>query len=324
MIPAMMNFRETWQRLRAGARSARLKWVIAVVLVLLLQACSNSKFLVSVFYNRMDNQMLDATYEVASFNSQQKATLAAMIGTFHVWHRQSELPRYVNLMTDISQSVAAADFSADGIQQWMDEAERYSMDARKCLPINFSIDLMKTLNAPQIGEIEDYFAKEREEDVERAASRTPEERTQRRLRNFVKWAGRIDIDVTAEQRAILLSAYERQISLRDEYYELSYQWQDEFLELIKSSANPDFEEKMAVHISQLWGLLENNYPEQWQANRAMWKESTLRFAESMSDEQRRTLSRWLNGMGRTLTAVSRDTPSFKVNGDPAVGCLVAS
>ena len=346
MIPAMTNIRETCRQLCAGdqltgasstagtanshrgklrlAQSVRFKWVIAIAMVLLLQACSNSKLLVSVFYNRMDNKMLESTYELTSFDSEQKAVLRALTGTFHVWHRQSELPRYVSLMTDISQAVADADFSEAGIQQWMDEAEEYSLDARKCLPINFSVDLMQTLTARQIGDIEEYFAIDREEDLERLASRTPEEQIQRRLRNVVKWAGRIDIDITPSQRAILLSAYKRQISLRTEYLALSDEWRQEFLRLVRSSANADFDEKMTAHISRLWGLLETNYPDQWQANRDMWKETTLRFAETMSDGQRRTLSRWLNGMSRTLTAVSRYEPSFKVTDDPSLGCLVTS
>ena len=43
---------------------------------------------------------------------------------------------------------------------------------------------------------------------------------------------------------------------------------------------------------------------------------------TLNGEERRNLSQWVGKMGKTLQAVSRDTPSFTPGNDASVGCLV--
>jgi len=311
--------------LMKNARSNRVSNLAAVVCVILLvQGCTNSPLIVSPLYNRLDDRMRDAFNELADFNQEQSASFEATLGTFHVWHRQSELPQYAKFLESVAQSVASANTDKQDIQQWFDEAEQRSVLIRRCHPINFSIELMKSLSDEQVVSIENEFARELQEDRERYEEITPEDRVKRRLRNITKWANRIDMEITATQRAMLLSTFKRQISLRKEYFALSEQWNDKFVALLRDRDKPDFESSMQVHLDNLWQQLESAHPEQWQTNRNLWKQTSLRFAQSMTDEQRVTLSRWMSKMGSTLLTISEYDPSFTVIDDPSLGCLVNS
>ena len=81
---------------------------------------------------------------------------------------------------------------------------------------------------------------------------------------------------------------------------------------------------MTAHLQQLWSLLETGHPEQWAANRALWRNFALRFVNSMTPEQRAHANQWMKKMANTLDAISNDEPSFKSTNDPGLGCLIES
>lgn len=295
---------------------------ITLVLLLLIQGCTNSKLIIGPLYNRLDDRMRTQFEELGDFNEEQKAAFEVRLGTYHVWHRQSELPQYAQLMTSIANSISAKETTQAAIQAWFDTAERHSVLARECHPISFSFDLIKSLSDEEINVIEQKFKDERLEDRAKYDERTPEERVKRRVRNIVKWAGRINIEFTSQQEAMLRSAFERQISLRKEYYALSDNWNQEFFTLARAQDNPNYNSAMDTQLSKLWHLLEDAYPNEWQENRDLWKEVSLRMIQSMSPEQRTTLSRWVNKMAKTLVAISKDEPSFKYVNDASLGCAI--
>jgi len=136
-----------------------------------------------------------------------------------------------------------------------------------------------------------------------------------------KWAKRINIRLSSGQRAMLRSAFTRQISLRKEYYALSGEWNNKLFALVRDSANPQFDELLTNHLEQFWTLMESNHNEQWQENRNLWRDTVLLLVQSMSDEQRATASQWLNKMASTLDSISKYQPSFEVADDASIGCL---
>jgi len=303
-------------------RLARLG-IAALLLPLALGACTNSKFIVAPLYNRLDDQMRDEFEKLGNFNERQTAQFEAAVGTGHVWHRQSELPAYARLLDEIAASVArpGATTKAD-VARWAETVESHAVAARECHPVNFSFDLMKSLRDPQIDFIERRFAREREKNRAKYYSRTAEERVEYRLKNMRKWAGRIGVDFTARQNAMLRTALGRQISLRREYYLLSDRWNAKLFRLARDQQAPDYDTRMAAHLGELWTLLEKAHPEKWERNRALWRDVGYRFVASMNDEQREAAGRWIDKMGETVDAISRDEPSFEVGDDPSVGCLV--
>lgn len=313
---------ESGDRMKSARQNRLFHWIAVILLAVLIQGCTNSKLIIAPLYNRLDDRMRDEFNKLGDFNEKQTAAFEARLGTFHVWHRQSELPQYADLIKTIATSIENADTSANDVKLWAQTAERHSRTARECHPVNFSFELMKSLTDEQLTFIEERFKEEQEENRARYESRTPEERIDRRLRNMTKWAGRIDLDFTSTQRAMLLSAFQQQTSLRKEYYRLSGEWNRQLFELARQQSNPNYDRDIAEHLDRLWSLLESEYPKEWQANRDLWASTALRFIQSMTPEQRNTTGRWLSKMGSTLESISKDEPSFQFIDDPSLGCMV--
>jgi len=298
--------------------------VVLLLLPLALGACTNSKLIIGPLYNRLDDQMRKEFEKLGDFDDRQTALFEAAVGTGHVWHRQQELPAYADLLEEIGSAVARPGTTPEDVVRWSEIIEQHATAARECHPVNFSFELMKSLDDDEIDFIERRFARERIKNRKKYFDQTPEERVEERLKNIRKWAGRIGVDFTAEQNAMLRSAFRRQTSLRQEYYALSDTWNERLFELAREQDAPDYDTLMAAHLAELWTLLEKGHPEEWEANRRLWRSVGHRFITSLTSEQRRTLSRWLAKMSDTVYAISRDEPSFVVGDDPSVGCLVDS
>lgn len=296
--------------------------MMLMIALIFLQGCTNSKMIIGPLYNQLDNQMRKEFNKLADFNEAQTAAFEQTLGTFHVWHRQAELPQYAALMQEVANSIKTPGTTAEQIRSWSEAVEGHSRTARECHPVNFSFDLMKTLTDDQLDFIERRFARQQAKNKARYESRSAEDRVIFRLNRLQKWAGRIDLEFNASQRAMIRSALTRQVSLRSEYYRLSADWNKQLFTLARDQQNPAYDSLMSTHLDRLWSLLESAYPEQWRQNREMWQEVAHRFVSSMTTEQRRNSSRWIAKMGRTLSAISKDKPSFTPGSDPSIGCLV--
>lgn len=296
-----------------------------LLLLILLASCTNSKLLVGPLYNQLDDKILSRINKLGDFNDEQTAALEQAVGTFHVWHRQSELPQYAALLQEIASSITVPELTTENdVGRWLRTAEGFSRKARECYPVNFMTGTIRTLSDEQISTIQKRFTSERRENRERHGKRSSEERVAFRLKNLEKWAGRINLQLTQTQRDSLRDSLSRQISLREQYHVLSDTWNEQLFDMARDQEASDYETRMQVHLGKFSTLLETAYPEQWQANRQLWQETLQSFIQSLDAEQRRNVSQWVGKMGKTLEAVSRDTPSFTPGNDASVGCLVAN
>ena len=288
-----------------------------------LTACTNSKLVIGPLYNRLDDQMRGEFHKLAKFNEAQIAHFEARVGAFHVWHRQSELPQYARLLKTIQASIRQRDVttSAD-VRSWIDEVELYSRRARLCHPVNFSYDLMQTLTDEQVNFIERRFANERRKNFSKYQKETPEERVDRRVKNVVKWAGRIGFEFNNTQKNMLENTMTEQISLRKQYYRLVDAWAKRLFVIARDQSAPEFEKNMETQVNKLWTLLENAHTEQWTANRELWRRFAYDFVKSLSYDQRIFASNWLDKMADTLNGISKDKPSFNATNNPQHGCRV--
>ncbi len=310
--------------MRSGiSRNSGRTCVLLLVLLLSTAGCTNSKLIIGPLYNQLDNQIRSEFNKLGDFNDVQMAAFEASVGTYHVWHRQSELPRYAALMSEVARSIATPGNTREqDVKRWAETAETFSRSARLCHPVNYLFDLFKSLSDQQINFIERRFQNERKKNRERYESRSAEERVDYRLKRMGKWASRIGLDFTANQRAAFRTTLQKQTSLRTEYYALSDQWNLELFRLARNQQAPDYDARMSAHLNKLWSLLENAHPEQWRKNRELWQDASFKFVQSMTTKQRANASQWIDKMGKTVLAISKDEPSFQVGSDPSIGCLV--
>ncbi len=305
------------------SRNSTVRVIVMVLISLTLASCTNSKLLIAPLYNRLDDQIRTEFHKLAKWNDDQIAHFESRVGTFHVWHRQEELPKYAMLLDSIQASIEKrGKTNAEDVRTWVDEAELLSRNARLCHPVNFSFDLMQTLSDEQVNFIERRFARERKRNFSKYLKATPEERREERLNNVVKWAGRIGFKFNNTQKRMLDKALTDQISLRRQYYALVDAWARDLFVIAREQDAPDYEANMRTQVNKLWTLLEDGQKAEWQANREMWRDFGYRFVQSLSYDQRIHASNWLEKMGETIQAISKDKPSFKVINEPKYGCLV--
>ncbi len=315
----------TTRQRRVSHRLGRrfLRTLIQLALLTLLASCTNSKLLVGPLYNQLDDKIRKEFEKLGDFNTQQTASFEQAVGTFHVWHRQSELPQYAALLQEIASSITIPERTTQtDVERWIQSVEGFSRKARECYPVNFLSGTIRTLTDEQITIIQKRFMGERRKNRERRGSRTPEERVAFRLKNLEKWAGRINLQLTQVQRNAIRDSLSRQVSLRKQYYALSDTWNSQLFTMARNQETTDYEARMQMHLGKLWSLLETTHPEQWRANRQLLQETLQSFVQSLNGDQRRNISQWVGKMGKTLQAVSRDTPSFTPGNDASVGCLV--
>jgi len=299
------------------------KAVLLCLTLLMLSACTNSKLVIGPLYNRLDDQMRGEFHKLAKWNDEQIEHFELRAGTFHVWNRKNELTKYARLLHSIQTSIVdRGTTKPEDIKNWINTAEAHSRDARLCHPVNFSYDLMQTLTDKQVNFIEKRFASERKKNFARYSKFTPEQRRQRRVENVVKWAGRIGFDFNDTQVLMLEEAMGKQVSLRRQYYTLVDAWAKELFRIARKQESPTYQQDMKRQVNKLWTLLENAHPEEWQANRDLWRDFGFEFVGSLSYDQRVHASNWLKKMGSTLNDISKVTPSFKVQNDPTHGCQV--
>ncbi|NND89258.1 MAG: hypothetical protein HKN42_00240 [Granulosicoccus sp.] len=313
----------------SGAISLRRKFrrglprlCVLAVLGMPLAACTNSKIILGPLYNQMDDQIRSEIIELGEFTDAQLMAFDQAVGTYHVWHRQSELPRYAGLLQEIADKVATSgNIGPDQVERWVKDAEELARAARECHPLNFLVDTMRTLSDDQLNVIEQRYTAERSEHRERHASRTPEQRVERRLKNLQKWAGRMNVQLNPAQLAALGSTLRQQTSLSSQYYTLADAWTREVFRIARDQSASEYTTRMREHMNARWTLLESAYPAQWQANRRLWQKTLHALILSLSEEQRRNFSQWSSKMSDTVLAISRDEPSFQIGNDPGIGCL---
>lgn len=305
------------------ARNCRFPMVALLLFTLVLSGCFNSKLVVGRLYNMLDNQIRDEFHKLAEFNDDQIAFFEKRVGTFHVWHRQSELPKYAALLDDIQSSVRNRDqTSADDVEGWFDSIEFFSQSVRKCYPVNFSFELMQTLTDEQVDFIERRFASERKKNYARYLEKTSDERREHRIERVKTWTSRIGLELNNTQITMLRETLSNQVSMRKQYYRLVDQWNKDLFVIARNQDDPDYQPNMKAHVSKLWTLMETNHNEEWQANRKLWRDFAFKFVSSLTYDQRIQAGTWLEKLGNTLGEIAQDEPSFKATNNPAHGCLV--
>ena len=305
------------------ANRLRIRLLLPILVVLTaISGCSNSKIFLSPLYNRLDDQMRNEFNKLGDFNDDQVDAFEQRLGTYHVWHRQSELPQYSALLREIATAVKSRNTSTELIGEWIDKSEKHTKALRECHPVNYSYDLMQTLTDDQLNFIQRRFGRERKRNREKYFSQTPEQRVERRYNTVIKWTGRIDFDFTDTQKLMLKQTLQEQISLRREYYKLSDRWNRKLFVLAKRQNSPTYTRDMDAHIQSLWTLLEDGHSSEWETNRILWRKFGSQFVDSMTGDQRTKASIWMNRLANTIDSISKDKPSFKVTDDPTLGCLV--
>lgn len=180
--------------LQRGMNSSRLG---AMFLVLFLSACSSTSFV----YNRLNIILPWYLDDYVDLSREQKNSLDGLLTPFFRWHRQEELPQYVQVLSDIEASldqplsleVVAGIFTAF-------EAAWNRLEDRS---LEWLLKLGDELSDEQIDEFLAVLGEEQQEYEEKYLSRSDEEYLEESYENFTDGLGDYLGRLSSNQREIL-------------------------------------------------------------------------------------------------------------------------
>ncbi len=314
---------ETKQKTRtSNIRIQTFAISLLCLFALLIGGCLNNKLVLTVVYNRADNQIRNEFNKLGKFENWQKSAFEKRLQTYHYWHRREELPTYAKLLKQIRSKVQVQGATtADDVAQWLDQVEESADKLQSCYPVHFSIDLIKSLLPEQINFIERRFAREQRKNRARHHSQTRDQRMQKRLNEITKWSYRFGFVFTPEQRRMTLRTMYNTISVHDEYYRLTGVWNKQLFSMMRNKQSPSYDEDMKAHIARAYHLIEDNHKNLYETNRRIWRSFLLEFENSLSKEQRSWMKFNLGKLSSNLDKIARDDVSFKPHDDTDLGCL---
>jgi len=302
--------------------TARLPITLVVICSLLvLSACANSRLVLRPIYNGLDDRIADRILETGEFTAEQSQRINDIVDTFHVWHRQEELPRYAQAMRDIVATAAIRNKTTEeDIRRWSDQLQDFVDSARACSPTRFGMPVLLSLSNDQIIDIEQRVNEEElEEDAEREQLSLEQRaaNSQKRALRTLSFAG-LELDRTQKRdlRETLLQSKRN----RADYGEYFDTWREQFFSLLKDTDNPDREQLLSAHLEGRSAGLRALDPQGRNANRELWQDYALRTLRSLSPEQREFVVNWVKTLIRTIDSLSRDTPSYAVDNNANNGC----
>ena len=324
-------------------RDVSMKVVVFLLFVIsasMLTGCTNSEWVLSALYNRMDNVMAGETKEYADFTPEQIAEIDLLADQFHQWHRTEHLPLYADLLLDINSQIEPGEtVSRDEVARWSAQVEGFAREMAECYPLNNAFDLLRNLSDEQVDQILAHGIKEYDDFIEDRIQDSKKDRVELRYDETKKWFRRFSLNLNEEQRQHLIETIEKERLIQGEIraeskaesareatndppaepekvvagIELWKLWVEEFVEILEDRNAPDFEAIVGEHIHSLWNLQYDKFPEVIDYNRQLWITYFYELAESQTPEQRQAFSNWLVKMASNIDGIaSRRTKSAEL------------
>ena len=287
-------------------RSGTLKKTLALlVLCIATTSCTNSEWFLSFLYNRLDNNMYSEMSGYADFSRDQKTQIRDLIDRFHHWHRVTQLPLYSDFLREISEEITTTNqISYEQITNWSQQIERFVIYSSHCNPMNVASSIMVSLTDEQVEEIYAYQLETHDEAVEQLTKDSDEEHFEDVSKGVAKNLRRIDLSISDTQEEALITTIKNLPDLRQVGLELSWQWNQELYELLKTRNQSEFAVNVQRHLLSLETLVEDNHPTEVSKIRRLWNEFFVGIInENIADSQ--DFPRFLQRLSKNLDSISQ-------------------
>ena len=269
-----------------------IRATIVAVLVLCLGACSGTTFV----YNRLDTILPWYVDDYVELNATQERQLEEILQPFLDWHRQQELPRYVELLNQVDSSldheVTPTDLANiyDEMQVAWLRLEQESLDGL--------LELGASLSEAQVQEFLAYMRERQEEYEEEYLTRSGSEYREEIYDNFADtledYLGRL----TGEQKERLRQAVA-------EFERADEVWLQERAASIERLAvmlqrEPGWQERVREAVKRRGETVSPRYQEVYQHNLDTVFAAVAGVLNSRSERQDRYLREELAGLREDL------------------------
>lgn len=254
----------------------------------------------------MDNIIATEVKEYADFSAEQKDEIDLFADQYHHWHRTQHLPLYAELLREVGTHLQTGKvITSQEVKAWSGLIEDYAREMAYCYPLNDSADFLRSLSDEQVQQVLEHGLEEYEEFLEDRVDFTDEKRNERWYDETRKWFRRMSLRLDDEQKEHLKDTIAMERRLRGAGMEVWRDWHLEFIDLLGERDLEDFEMKANEHIENLWTLQDDNFPDVFDFNRQLWIDYFTSLGQSLSDDQRESVSSWMAKMATNLDNISK-------------------
>jgi len=274
-----------------------LQWRKALVIgaLLLLGACSGTTFV----YNRLDFLLPWYVDDYAELNAQQETYLAELLAPFLRWHRNQELPVYVQILAGIEDSLNRPQTPA-GIAAVFAEMEsawlRLEGEA-----LNWLLDIGAQLSAEQIAGFLAEMSKQQKEYEEEYLQRSDEEFYQDSYDNLADNAKEYLGTLSDAQRDLLRESSRRLLRSDQAWLQERAQWLSQLAVLLQRE--PQWQQRVRDAVAARRQNLSPDYRRIYENNMGVIYELVAKLLNERSEQQDRHLRDKLIELRRDLEAL---------------------
>ena len=261
-----------------------MKKIIVIGLALLLSGCS-TKFV----YKNLDWLVYWYVDDFVELSDEQERVVDAKLATWLEWHKNTEIPKYVAHLNELSDDIRMQQISLDKIDYHQQKAsEHWTRLKAKIIPdlvemapmlTNEQVDSMFN----EIDEMNKDEEKERQELLAKSSEQRKKRSIKRNIKNLERWLG----DINSEQESLIENMYGQYHSNGELWLEYRVRYQAELRSLFNA---PDRGDEFKAKLSSL--LM---YPEEYRSE----------VLNQRNDENRKTYKEFLFAVDALATNKQR-------------------
>jgi hypothetical protein len=289
-LPAIFQHRRTWHML-VGAP--------LLLGLLALSGCS-SHFI----YNRLDTLATWYFESLVSLNDGQRSELKSWFDRTLAWHRQSELTRYAEFVSDVSASFAqprerpAYDSLRLRLQGLVADL------VRKTAPE--ASQLLSSLSPQQVEELLENMAEKARESTEEGAAAVADnewrpEQTQSFVRQVKRWTGA----VTPEQKRIIAATVEQLEPTYADWAESQHAWREALRGALMTANETQASSRVVELLENPGEHWTTPYSQKVARNRDRYQQLLMTLDASLSVQQREHLRGELTKLAQQLRRLAK-------------------
>ncbi|MEM6579996.1 MAG: DUF6279 family lipoprotein [Pseudomonadota bacterium] len=282
---------------------ASLRWLFLTSLVF-LGACSSTTFV----YNQLDTIVPWYVDDYVDLDREQREQLDAELEIFLAWHRQQELPRYVQLLDQVDSTLGAPVTTQEIADLYAEMEVAFVRLEEESLV--WLLDLGESLTDQQVEELLVYMQERQEEFKDEYLSRSDEEYREKiydNLKdNFSDYMGRLDKQ-QRERLQLASQEMERTDALWLQEREL---WQERIAEFLERE--PGWQQRVRDAVAQRGETVSEEYREAYLHNLDVIFVAVADVLNSRTEKQDGRLRREMAGLRDDLeTLIAQGSSNTK-------------
>lgn len=220
-----------------------------ICILFLIPVISSCSFAGKVWYERLDLYLANYFFKYAEFSPDQKAFVRSITKQYQLWNKNSELPKYKNLILEISQ-LTGRKISTEDIKKIFDKGELLFQGSNNFFTPHI-VSFCKTLSDKQVEEINSFFENRinnwRESEKEKKQL-NPGERVTSGTKQLARLLGvKLNQSQIQEIKKLAINIDSNNKSSIDS----QEKWNKTFITILRDRQNKNFENYARNHLNSL-------------------------------------------------------------------------